>query len=398
MWQLIWFLQGYVIAEIRGASPEWSLEKLSGARVAFLKPQRTDDFTIRLVLLQRDLPKARTAAQRAMCELCVLQEHGFRQVFGGLWKRRGFALLLLLAMAGAFVIPKFVFFYEVVGNETVPEAQILRELQNLGVGFGTYGPSIRPQELKNRMLLQIPKLQWLTVQQSGMRACVVVRERPEAIAVEERRAPMNVVAGKDGVITSVLAMEGNCLCAVGQAVKKGQVLISAYTDLEFTTRVCAALGEVYAETLAQKTARCPDTVLQKTPNGKNSRSVSLLVGEKRWNIFANGGNSDGRCDKITKTHMLTLPLGLTLPVGLEIVEQRGYDLTPAPLEKDAAEKLLEQQVTGSVQQDMLAGKILQKDTELTRQGGIYELTASVRCEEMIARQVRASILKEETIP
>ena len=49
-------------------------------------------------------------------------------------------------------------------------------------------------------------------------------------------------------------------------------------------------------------------------------------------------------------------------------------------------------------QDMLAGKILQKDTELTRQGGIYELTASVRCEEMIARQVRASILKEETIP
>ena len=209
---------------------------------------------------------------------------------------------------------------------------------------------------------------------------------------------MNVVAGKDGVITSVSAMEGNCLCAVGQAVKKGQVLISAYTDLEFTTRVCAALGEVYAETLAQKTARCPDTVLQKTPNGKNSRSVSLLVGEKRWNIFANGGNSDGRCDKITKTHMLTLPLGLTLPVGLEIVEQRGYDLTPAPLEKDAAEKLLEQQVTGSVQQDMLAGKILQKDTELTRQGGIYELTASVRCEEMIARQVRASILKEETIP
>lgn len=398
MWQLIWFLQGYVIAEICGASPEWSLEKLSGARVAFLKPQRTDDFTIRLVLLQRDLPKARTAAQRAMCELCVLQEHGFRQVFGGLWKRRGFALLLLLAMAGAFVIPKFVFFYEVVGNETVPEAQILRELQNLGVGFGTYGPSIHPQELKNRMLLQIPKLQWLTVQQSGMRACVVVRERPEAIAVEERRAPMNVVAGKDGVITSVSAMEGNCLCAVGQAVKKGQVLISAYTDLEFTTRVCAALGEVYAETLAQKTARCPDTVLQKTPNGKNSRSVSLLVGEKRWNIFANGGNSDGRCDKITKTHMLTLPLGLTIPIGLEIVEQRGYDLTPAPLEKDAAEKLLEQQVTQSVQQDMLAGTILEERSELSRCSGIYELTASVRCEEMIARQVRASILKEETIP
>lgn len=96
--------------------------------------------------------------------------------------------------------------------------------------------------------------------------------------------------------------------------------------------------------------------------------------------------------------MLTLPLGLTLPIGLEIVERRGYDLTPAPLEKDAAEKLLEQQVTGSVQQDMLAGTILEERSELSRCSGIYELTASVRCEEMIARQVRASILKEETIP
>ena len=63
--------------------------------------------------------------------------------------------------------------------------------------------------------------------------------------------------------------------------------------------------------------------------------------------------------------MLTLPLGLTLPIGLEIVERRGYDLTPAPLEKDAAEKLLEQQVTGSVQQDMLAGTISRGTLELS---------------------------------
>ena len=36
MWRLIWFLQGYVQAELRGASPEWALERLSNARVAFL--------------------------------------------------------------------------------------------------------------------------------------------------------------------------------------------------------------------------------------------------------------------------------------------------------------------------------------------------------------------------
>ena len=398
MWRLIWFLQGYVQAELRGASPEWALERLSNARVAFLRVQRIDDFTIALLILRKDVLKAEAAAQKAMCELAVVREMGFGKTFGGLWRRRLFALGLVLCAAGAFVIPKFVFFYDVVGNETVPDAEILRALHSLGVGFGTYGPDIQPQALKNKMLLLVPELQWFTVQQSGMCAHVVVRERPEKLAVEERRAPMNVVAAKDGVLTSVSSLEGNCLCAPGQAVTEGQVLISAYTDLEFTTRVSAALGEIYAETLTHKQVVCPDTALFKQPNGMTARRISLLVGEKRWNIFANGGNLEGKCDKITKTHMLTLPGGFEIPVGLEITELSGYDLVKKPLPEETAQALLIEQLERGVRQDMIAGEILDEALDLTRQNDRYELHASVRCEEMIARMVRASILKEETIP
>lgn len=398
MWRLIWFLQGYVQAELRGASPEWALERLSNARVAFLRVQRIDDFTIALLILRKDVLKAEAAARKAMCELAVVREMGFGKTFGGLWRRRLFALGLVLCAAGAFVIPKFVFFYDIVGNETVPDAEILRALHSLGVGFGTYGPDIQPQALKNKMLLLVPELQWFTVQQSGMCAHVVVRERPEKLAVEERRAPMNVVAAKDGVLTSVSSLEGNCLCAPGQAVTEGQVLISAYTDLEFTTRVSAALGEIYAETLTHKQVVCPDTALFKQPNGKTARRISLLVGEKRWNIFANGGNLEGKCDKITKTHMLTLPGGFEIPVGLEITEFSGYDLVKKPLPEETAQAILLKQLERGVRQDMIAGEILDEALDLTRQNDRYELHASVRCEEMIARMVRASILKEETIP
>ena len=398
MWRLIWFLQGYVHAELRGASPEWALERLSNARVAFLRVQRIDDFTIALLILRKDVLKAEAAARKAMCELAVVREMGFGKTFGGLWRRRLFALGLVLCAAGAFVIPKFVFFYDVVGNETVPDAEILRALHSLGVGFGTYGPDIQPQALKNKMLLLVPELQWFTVQQSGMCAHVVVRERPEKLAVEERRAPMNVVAAKDGVLTSVSSLEGNCLCAPGQVVTEGQVLISAYTDLEFTTRVSAALGEIYAETLTHKQVVCPDTALFKQSNGKTARRISILVGEKRWNIFANGGNLEGKCDKITKTHMLTLPGGFEIPVGLEITEFSGYDLVKKPLPEETAQAILLKQLERGVRQDMIAGEILDEALDLTRQNDRYELHASVRCEEMIARMVRASILKEETIP
>lgn len=393
MWRVIWFLQGYVRAKIKGASPEWALERLTQARAAFLEPVREDDVTISLLLLKKDVPKAESAAQKAMCELEIAEEFGLSKSLGGLFRRKAFCIALVLALAASFVIPKFVFFYEVTGNEAVPEEKILRAMKSLGVGFGTYGPDIKPQELKNKMLLLIPELQWFTVQQSGMRARIVVRERPERIPVEERRAPMDVVAAKNGVITSVYAYDGNCLCQPGQAVTKGQLLISAYTDLEFTTRVCAARGEIYAGTLAQKTVVTPDTVTVKRPNGKTSRSVSLLLGEKRRNIFTNGGNLTGRCDKITRTHMLTLPGGLEIPIGLSVTQCVYYDTETKPLSPESAKAQLQEQAETAVRQDMIAGTILDVAGELSRQNGIFEYTASIRCEEMIARMVRASILQ-----
>ncbi len=393
MWRVIWFLQGYVRARLKGASPEWALERLTQARAAFLEPVREDDVTISLLLLKKDVPKAENAAQKAMCELEIAEEFGLSKSLGGLFRRKVFCIALVLALAASFVIPKFVFFYEVTGNEAVPEEKILRAMKSLGVGFGTYGPDIKPQELKNKMLLLIPELQWFTVQQSGMRARIVVRERPERIPVEERRAPMDVVAAKDGVITSVYAFDGNCLCKPGQAVKKGQLLISAYTDLEFTTRVCAARGEIYAGTLAQKTVVTPDTVTVKRPNGKTARSVSLLLGEKRRNIFTNGGNLTGRCDKITRTHMLTLPGGLEIPIGLSVTQCVYYDTETKPLLPESAKAQLQEQAESAVRQDMIAGTILDVTGELSRQNGIFEYTASIRCEEMIARMVRASILQ-----
>ena len=194
MWRVIWFFLGVTRLQVTGASPEWCLQRLAKARVPFHFCGKPDAFTAGIWILRRDEARVTRLVRAAGCECHVEERGGFPAIFGGLQRRLWLPVLLLAAAAAAVIVPKFVFFYTVEGNETVPSAQILRELQELGVGFGTYGPSIKPQELKNQMLLRIPKLQWLTVQQSGMRAVVVVRERPEKEPVLDRRSPVNVVA------------------------------------------------------------------------------------------------------------------------------------------------------------------------------------------------------------
>lgn len=214
--------------------------RLSEARILLRDVTPIDDFTIEARILTRDAARADAACTRAMCTMEILETSGASHTFSGLRRRWCFALLLILVIAAGYIIPKFVFFYRVSGNDSVPAEQILRELQDLGVGFGTYGPSIKPQNLKNQMLRRIPELQWLTVTQNGMCAEVVVRERPEREPVLDRKTPQNVVASRAGVITEVLCFDGNCLVSPGQAVESGQLLVSAYTDLEFKTQVSAA--------------------------------------------------------------------------------------------------------------------------------------------------------------
>ena len=392
MWRVIWFFLGVSRLSITGASPEWCMQRLAKARVAFHFGAKPDEFTAEVWVLQRDEARAAQLIRMGGCDCEVLEHGGFAAVFGGLGKRPVLLVLLAAAIAAAIVVPKFVFFYAVEGNETVPSAQILRELRELGVGFGTYGPSIKPQELKNQMLLRIPKLQWLTVQQSGMCARVVVRERPDKEPVLDRKSPTDVIASRAGVLTRVEAVAGNCLCAPGQAVAGGELLVSAYTDFGFKTQVTAARAEIYAETVRQAVCVLPETKTVKDSRTAARCAVSLLVGRRRISLFG-AAMPERACEKETKIRYLTLPGGFSLPLGIAITRICEYDTREETLRAQNAEKQLLEQVQADAKRDMIAGTVRDCSVRTEQSGGCIRLYASLRCEEMIAR-MRPASLKE----
>lgn len=390
MWGVICFFLGTVQLRVTGASPEQCLRRLTSQRIAFRFLGKPDAFSAEIEVLRRDVPRAKRQLLRGGCECETTQTRGAPSIFGGLLRRPVLLILLALAVISAVVVPKFVFFYSVSGNETVPDAQILRELQELGVGFGTYGPSIRPQELKNQMLLRIPKLQWLTVQQSGMCARVVVRERPEKEPVLDRRTPANVIAARSGVITRVSAEAGFCLCSPGQAVKSGELLVSAYTDFGYKTQVTAARAEIYAQTVRMADCILPAAQQVKDTRGKTRSTVSLWVGCRRIRLF--GRDVDGDfCEKQTERRTLTLPGGFSLPLGIEITRICEYDTRDEILQAEDVRQRLLAFVQTQAQREMIAGTILASREHMTEASGGYCLHAALQCEEMIARMQPANL-------
>ncbi|MFR6377030.1 MAG: sporulation protein YqfD [Oscillospiraceae bacterium] len=103
--------------------------------------------------------------------------------------------------------------------------------------------------------------------------------RQELRCSTEKLADQHVIASRAGVLTRVEAVAGNCLCAPGQAVAGGELLVSAYTDFGFKTQVTAARAEIYAETVRQAVCVLPEAERsRRTARLRAMRSVCLSDG------------------------------------------------------------------------------------------------------------------------
>ena len=245
------------------------------------------------------------------------------------------------------------------------------------------------------MLFRIPELQWLTVTQSGACATVVVRERPEAEPVDDRKTARNVVAARAGLVTRVSVLAGSSLCKPGDVVREGQLLVSAYADFGYKTQVSGALAEIYAKTWHRACTVLPETAERKQYTGTQSRCVSLVLGRKRWKLFGDSGFFTGNGDKMKITHTLTLPGGFSLPAAIEITTKTDYDTVEAQADAGAAQETMERLARERAQADMIAGTICSERYLLERRGGQLRLYSTLECEEMIARMVRAELFKDD---
>ncbi len=393
---IIDYFRGCCRLILRGCDPERCLDRFLAANIPFWRVEKEDSFTLSLHLYEIDAPLAQSLARRCQCEGEVISLRSFRRDVSGLLRRWVFLLGFAATIAGIVILPNFVVRRSVEGCESLEPAEVLRALETLDVGFGTWGPSIDNEHIKNEMLQLVPELRWIAVNLSGMQANILVSERSEADPILDRReAVTNLVACADGIITELNAMNGQAACAVGDAVTKGQVLISGLVDLERCTMYTRALGEVYADTRRQITVLTPKNRTQRSPESVAGYCIWLTAGRKRIKIFGNSGISMGDCVKMIRREALCLPGGVDIPLALWI--ETYYHTTPreTELEEQAAKELLADYTARWVDNELVAGQVLTTQSEPNLQRGVYALTQTLHCREMIARSVEIPILELE---
>lgn len=382
-WQSI---LGKVQIEMVCADPAAMLSRLCAIGVLLTDITIIDDFIVRGELTRKDYLRASIFLEKNGAVVRIIKQKGVYLTALKLKKRPFLLLSLVFLLFLSLFIPTRVFFIRVVGNTTVPTKLILEKAEISGVSWGASRLQLRSEKVKNMLLSQLPQLQWVGVNTTGCVAIISVQEKKvqEEIS-EEINTVSSIIAVRDGIIRQCTVTKGTALCKIGQAVKKGQVLVSGYTDCGIVIQATRAKGEIYAQTLRHQNTILPMMWTVRKDLVESKTKFGILIGKKRINLFNDSGNFNATCVRIYKESFLTLPGGFQLPIGFFQETQMRYN-TDAQLQTEAdCLEWIQFSSENYLAEQMVAGRILDKVENIQMQNDVCYLNGEYICLESIGK-------------
>lgn len=393
---MIWhnILPGRILAEVISADISSFLNALAAKGIHLHDIQYCDELSVRITIDRKDYKNLIILSEKYGA---VVKKKGYNGAFpvaNRFMKRPVLLIFFFTVFLLSCYVPGRVYFLRVDGNTQVPERYILEVAEECGISFGAKRRLVRSEIMKNRLLEKIPQLQWAGINTSGCTAIISVREKTTSNKeVVTKHQVTSIVASRDGIIQSCTVQQGNALCAVGQAVKEGQVLVSGYLDCGIITKTTQADAEIKALTFhnLRIVAPCPTTV-KGVRRGIKSK-YSLRIGKKLIKFYKDSGNLHTTCGKIYSEEYIHLPGGFYLPIAVVKETEVYYSEAGGELPVSDSGEWIKEFANNHLKNIMISGEIVSADAEIVPDAGAFYLEGRYACMEMIGQ-----IKHEEFLP
>lgn len=355
--------------------------------------QYTNEFTVVFWIPVHFLRRVEDMCRKREIVYSIESKRGFYWLIRFLWSRPLLLINILTLFLLTLIIPRFIFFFSVEGNQTLPEKRIIEAANSCGIHFGISRKQIRSEKMKNALLEALPELQWAGINTKGCTATISVQERQSPEKTDIRYMVTKIVSCQDAVILSCTSSGGNLLCKPGQAVKAGQTLISGYTDVGLKTLAGISKGEIIGKTKHALQVITPLNRLRRTDIKSRKQKISIIIGKNRINLWDTRGLSYSECGKIQKTYTLCLFGKFPLPLSLETETDFVYRVEAAT--HTMPEKDIYDFCEAYIVNHMIAGKVTQSDYQQYEENGCLYTGTQFFCEEMIGREQAEELIYHE---
>lgn len=311
---LINCIKGVYTVDVQGRFPERILNIASTSGIYLHNIKRKDSETLSFSVGKKGYEKL-ISTEVSGVSLTLTESYGI-PIFFKKYKKR--IMLLFLPLFFTIIATFFSFFVwrvEITGGDDVLQKKVLEGIAGKGVHIGALKHKIDQYEVKRTSIMEIDDLSWLWVDIRGTTAKVKIQKRtpkPDIIPVNE---PSDVISLHDGIIEKMQVYCGIPLVKEGDAVEKGQTLVTGIFRSEnenIPTYYHHATANITVRLFKEKTVIIPKKNMEKIPTGRKKSVFGIKFKKNQINFSLNSGISYKEYDKIEKKYALPLlPLSFT---------------------------------------------------------------------------------------
>lgn len=313
---------------------------------------------------------------------------GLPEIFRRYKKRWGIAVGFFIFVFLVVISGGRIWCVEVSGNSRVADEDIVTLLDELGCGVGDTYKDIEFAKLHNAFLLRCKDIAWISVNMDGTHAHVEVRETLSDQTAEDDQN-YNVVAREDGQIEQIAAYEGKPQVAIGDTVRKGELLLSGVISYgETGLRYENAAGEVYAKVIRDFVVEIPLETEKKVYTGHREAKKTLTFFQFQSNLFFSNKISFDSYDTTHSKKQIHLFDSVALPIWIETDLYEEYDMQTVTLSEEEAKTLAYQEYRTRLKETLADAQLLEKNTTAAlEEDGVYRIRCRLYClADIAARQ------------
>lgn len=264
-----------------------------------------------------------------------------------------------------------VFDVRILGEKKDANQEVLSALSREGLYPGASFHSLDFSEIENGLKQACPSVAWINLHRRGTVVYVNFIEREEGDA-SPAPSLSNLVAKEDGIIVAVSPGSGVANVKVGDAVKAGDLLVSAvHPDGTVSGATGEVLARVEGEIFAKAAYRESKTALQRQKNVE----ITLNFFGFSINIFKNYRNLPSGCDIIENNRQLQLLGRASLPISLSFQTAYLPKEETVVLTEEEVMHLAQARLNAAMSELLPLGEIVSLQTEgtFTDEGYIFTL-------------------------
>ena len=276
---LLRYFKGTVDFYAEGADAESFYTFCSKNGIEIISPQK-NGYGFFAKTEAKNYKKLKKPAKKYGIKLKLIKKQGFCFFVKNNRIKIGFVFGFVFTFMFTVLMNLFVWEINVIGNQNTPTENIIKSAEEMGLFTGTFSKNHFVQDIEWYIFRENPGLASVEINIQGSVANILINERKtETEMVPDDDVPINLVASKYGVIEKMNVYDGNEVVKPGDAVLKGDLLVSAvYEDSHNKLTLKHARADIIAKTDYNIKVEFPlkKTIIEKDKIKKKTYKIRFL--------------------------------------------------------------------------------------------------------------------------